>query len=100
MVKLANVGRSTWARLLVIIYIAAHVALTFLKMVKTLCVLALVVLCAWDQLCAGLDVLTNHGKITTIYHERLQAWPGSPWKPSHGLAPLQVEQSEDQLSSE
>lgn len=60
----ANLERRTWATLLIILYLAAHLAVSFLKLVQTLCILALVMLCVWDQVLVGLKACWEHEKST------------------------------------
>jgi hypothetical protein len=62
MLQLANVERRKWATLLIILYLAAHLAVSFLKLVQTLCILALVMLCVWDQVLVGFEARWNHEK--------------------------------------
>lgn len=54
MLQLASIERGTWAKLLIVTYLAAYFAVTLLKLVQTLCILGLVMLCVWDQVLVGL----------------------------------------------
>lgn len=53
MLHLSTMERSTCARLLIITYLAANFAVSLFKLIQTLCILALVVLCVWDQFFIG-----------------------------------------------
>ncbi len=66
----ANVERRTWATLLIILYLAAHLTVFFLKLVQTLCILALVMLCVWDQVLVGLKLYWEHEKSTCTLSDK------------------------------
>ncbi len=53
MLQLPDIERSTLVRLLIIAYIFAYFAVTLLKLVQSLCIIALIMLCVWDPVLVG-----------------------------------------------
>lgn len=62
MVQLPDIERVTWARLLIATYLAAHFVVTLLKVVQSICIIALVMLCVWDQVLVSFSSRWKHRK--------------------------------------
>ncbi len=93
MLQLPNVvERSTLARLLILTYIACYFAVTLFKLVQSICITALIILCVGDQVLGGISrrQQSNRANDMAYHYPKVQQRYNFPWDFESTLDPLSL----------